>query len=253
MPAIRSSMARTPTSRRSTRPSPPRRKKGADDATPPPDDAGPGIDQIWTYDQSFAALSPEPAQPSRSRRPSTSSPAAPMDRAALTATLVDLRTGRSVPPADVFAPARRLEAHHHRHRPAPISSGNSWNGRASRSRSSPPPSTRCMNDPERYLFKADRARDHLQPVRRRRLCRRAATPSTFPTAASRLIRPTARSAADQPPRLRSASLSAACAGPAHGAAPRRRRRRGARPEAPGRNGGRRCASRRPGARSCWSP
>lgn len=128
-------------------------RKGADDAVPGNDGGGPGVDQIWTYLQSFQL-----------HRPSANSVSVATTfyaftggahgSSGLTATLVDLRTGRSVPPAGVFA------------------EGADWKRtvtdivRADLKRQfverpgfpeSLEPATldKLMDDPERYLFKAD--------------------------------------------------------------------------------------------------
>ncbi len=128
-------------------------QKGADDAVPGNDGGSPGIDQIWTYLQSFQLYRPSPNSLSVATTFYIFTGGA-HGSSGVTATLVDLRTGRSVPPAGVFA------------------AGSDWKrtitdiARADLKRQfverpgfaeSLVPATfdKLMDDPERYLFKAD--------------------------------------------------------------------------------------------------
>lgn len=127
--------------------------KGADDAVPP-NDVGPhAVDQVWTYLQSFQLFRPSPRSVSVATTFYVFTGGA-HGSSGLTATLVDLRTGRSVPPAGVFA------------------AGSDWKRiitditRADLKRQfverpgfpeSLEPATfdKLMSNPDRYLFKAD--------------------------------------------------------------------------------------------------
>ena len=128
-------------------------QKGANDAVPGNDGGGPGIDQIWTYLQSFQLHRPGPNSVSVATTFYVFTGGA-HGSSGVTATLVDLRTGRSVPPAGVFA------------------AGSDWKrtitdiARADLKRQfverpgfaeSLEPATfdKLMDDPARYLFKAD--------------------------------------------------------------------------------------------------
>jgi len=128
-------------------------QKGANDAVPGNDGGGPGIDQIWTYLQSFQLYRPGPHSVSVATTFYIFTGGA-HGSSGVTATLVDLRTGRRVPPAGVFA------------------AGSDWKrtitdiARADLERQfvqrpgfpdSLQPATfdKLMDDPERYLFKAD--------------------------------------------------------------------------------------------------
>jgi uncharacterized protein len=128
-------------------------RKGADDAIPGNDGGGPGIDQIWTYLQSFQLFRPGAHSVSVATTFYIFTGGA-HGMSGLTATLVDLRTGRRVLPAGVFAP------------------GSDWKrtitdiARADLQRQfvqrpgfpealQPATFDKLMDDPERYLFKAD--------------------------------------------------------------------------------------------------
>lgn len=128
-------------------------RKGADDAVPGNDSGGPGIDQIWTYLQSFQLFRPAPASVSVATTFYVFTGGA-HGSSGVTAALVDLRTGRSVAPADVFVP------------------GSQWKrivteiAKADLKRQfverpgfpealEPAAFDKLMDDPERYLFKAD--------------------------------------------------------------------------------------------------
>jgi uncharacterized protein len=128
-------------------------QKGANDAVPGNEGGGPGINQIWTYLQSFQLHRPGPQSLSVATTFYVFTGGA-HGSSGVTATLVDLRTGRSVPPAGVFA------------------AGSDWKriitdiARADLKRQfverpgfaeSLEPATldKLMDDPARYLFKAD--------------------------------------------------------------------------------------------------
>ena len=76
-------------------------EKGANDAVPGTTSAVTGINQIWTYLQSFQLFRPAPTQPF-GRDDLLFFTGGAHGSSGVTATLVDLRTGRSVPPAGVF-------------------------------------------------------------------------------------------------------------------------------------------------------
>ncbi|MCW5733586.1 MAG: DUF3298 domain-containing protein [Enhydrobacter sp.] len=128
-------------------------QKGADDAVPGNDGGGPGIDQIWTYLQSFQLFRPAPSSVSVATTFYIFTGGA-HGSSGVTATLVDLRTGRSVAPADVFV------------------AGSAWKrtiteiAKADLKRQfverpgfpetlEPATFDKLMDDPGRYLFKAD--------------------------------------------------------------------------------------------------
>lgn len=128
-------------------------QKGADDAVPGSDSGGPGIDQIWTYLQSFQLFRPAPTSVSVATTFYVFTGGA-HGSSGVTATLVDLHTGRSVAPADVFV------------------TGSEWKRtiteitKADLKRQfverpgfpealEPAAFDKLMDDPERYLFKAD--------------------------------------------------------------------------------------------------
>ena len=128
-------------------------QKGADDAVPGNDSGGPGIDQIWTYLQSFQLFRPAPTSVSVATTFYIFTGGA-HGSSGVTAKLVDLRTGRSVAPADVFV------------------AGSEWKRtiteitKADLKRQfverpgfpealEPAAFDKLMDDPERYLFKAD--------------------------------------------------------------------------------------------------
>ncbi len=128
-------------------------QKGADDAVPGNDVRGSGIDQIWTYQQSFQLFRPSPHSLSVATTFYIFTGGA-HGTSGVTATLVDLRNGHRITPAGVFA------------------AGSDWKRtiteitRADLKRQfverpgfpeSLEPATfdKLMNDPERYLFKAD--------------------------------------------------------------------------------------------------
>jgi len=128
-------------------------QKGANDAVPGNDGGGPGIDQIWTYQQSFALHRPGPHSISVATTFYIFTGGA-HGSSGVTATLVDLRTGHRVLPAGVFA------------------AGSDWKrtvtdiARADLKRQfverpgfpeslEPAGFDKLMNDPARYLFKAD--------------------------------------------------------------------------------------------------
>ncbi len=77
-------------------------RQGADDAVPGKDGGGPGLDQIWTYLQSFALYRPGPHAISVATTFYVFTGGA-HGSSGVTATLVDLRTGLGVRPAGVFA------------------------------------------------------------------------------------------------------------------------------------------------------
>lgn len=129
-------------------------RKGAEDAVPGSDARGPGIDQNWTYQQSFQLYRPSPRSVSVATTFYVFTGGA-HGSSGLTATLVDLRTGHRVPPAGVFA------------------AGSDWKrvitdiARADLQRQfverpgfpeslEPASFDKLMADPGRYLFRADR-------------------------------------------------------------------------------------------------
>ena len=156
-------------------------QKGANDAVPGNDGGDRGIDQIWTYLQSFQLYRPGPNSLSVATTFYVFTGGA-HGSSGVTATLVDLRTGRSVPPAGRLRCRLGLEAHDHRHRPG--RSQAAIRGTARLRRIARARHVRQADERSRALSLQGRcARDHLQPVRRRRVRRWDATPSTSPTAA----------------------------------------------------------------------
>ncbi|WP_428662532.1 DUF3298 domain-containing protein [Reyranella sp.] len=128
-------------------------EKGAQDAVPPKDAGYHGINQVWTYLQSFQLFRPSPHSISVATTFYIFTGGA-HGSSGVTATLVDLRTGHRVPPAGVFA------------------AGSDWKriitdiARADLKRQfverpgfaealEPTAFDKLMADPDRYLFKAD--------------------------------------------------------------------------------------------------